>query len=457
MEFFLKLLKSLLNSLSSVKLAIFLLIFITAASVLGTLIPQQRNTAEYVAQFGQLAQVFIRFQITNLYHSGWFIALLYLFSLNIFVCTLTRFLPRLRRAVRPRLITDKKNILLLKINDSFGKNWRLAKSQEEFKKELSSRHYRLKAELKENRAFFSARKRTLGLFGSDLVHLGLLLVLAGGIISGSGGTREYLTLNEGQILPVLNADFKIRLDKFETEYHPNGRIKDWKSTLTVLENEKSILSKVVEVNHPLSYKGYVFYQSERGWDWSNPSFEIWIKKKKEPSFLKKKEIKIGENALIEGENIRLSALNFVPDFVRYDNKQVATRSLDPNNPAVLIEGWQEEEKIFSGWIFAKFPDFSQIHFVKEADFSFELRNFKGTPFSGIQASKDPGVNFIWLGCAVGLIGLSLAFYWQPREIKVYLEESQGKTEVVAGGIVSKNRESFQLEFEKIMTSLRRTK
>jgi cytochrome c biogenesis protein len=363
----------------------------------------------------------------------------------------------LRRAVRPRLITDKKNILLLKINDSFGKNWSLAKTQEEFKKELSSRHYRLKGELKGNRAFFSARKRTLGLFGSDVVHLGLLFVLAGGIISGSGGIKDYLTLNEGQILPVLKADFKIRLDKFETEYHPNGSVRDWKSTLTVLENEESILSKVVEVNHPLSYKGYVFYQSGAGWDWSNPSFEIWVKKKKNPSFLKKKEIKIGEKTLLEGENLWLSALNFVPDFVIGENKQVVTRSLDPNNPAVLIEGWQEEEKIFSGWIFAKFPDFSRIHFVKEADYSFELRNFKGTPFSGIQASKDPGVNFIWLGCIVGLIGLSLAFYWPPREIKVFLEESHGKTEVAAGGIVSKNREAFQLEFEKIMTSLRRIK
>ena len=443
--------------MSSVKLAIFLLIFITAASVLGTLIPQQRSTAEYVAQYGQLAHVFIRFQITDLYHSGWFIGLLYLFSLNIIVCTLTRFLPRWRRTVRPRLIPDKKNILVLKINDSFEKKWSLAKTQEEFKKELSSRHYRLKGELKGNRAFFSARKRILGLFGSDLVHLGLLFVLAGGIISGSSGTRELLTLNEGQILPVLKADFKIRLDKFETEFHPNGSVKDWKSTLTVLENEKSILSKIVEVNHPLSYKGYVFYQSERGWDWSNPSFEIWIKKTKDPSFLKKKEMKIGEKALIEGENIRLSVLDFVPDFVIGENKQVATRSLQPNNPAVLIEGWQEEEKIFSGWIFAKFPDFSRIHFVKETDYSFELRNFNGTPFSGIQATKDPGVNFIWLGCAVGLIGLSLAFYWPPREIKVFLEESQGKTEVAAGGIVSKNREAFQLEFEKIMTSLRRAK
>jgi len=56
-----------------------------------------------------------------------------------------------------------------------------------------------------------------------------------------------------------------------------------------------------------------------------------------------------------------------------------------------------------------------------------------------------------------MIGLALAFYWPPREIKIILKESQGKTEVIAGGIASKNREAFQSEFEKIMTSLRRLK
>jgi len=183
-----------------------------------------------------------------------------------------------------------------------------------------------------------ARKKTLGLFGSDIVHLGLLIILAGGIISGLAVFRENLSLSEGQILPILKADFKIRLDKFETEYYPNGSVRDWKSTLTVIENGKPHLSKIVEVNHPLSFKGFVFYQSSCGWNWTNPSLEIWVKKRNDESFLNKIELNLGEKAGLEGENIQISVRHFIPDFVINEKNEITTRSLQPNNPAAFIEG-----------------------------------------------------------------------------------------------------------------------
>ena len=40
-----------------------------------------------------------------------------------------------------------------------------------------------------------------------------------------------------------------------------GRPKDYKSKLKVLEQGKEVLSKTIEVNDPLTYKGYTFYQS----------------------------------------------------------------------------------------------------------------------------------------------------------------------------------------------------
>lgn len=48
-------------------------------------------------------------------------------------------------------------------------------------------------------------------------------------------------------------------------------IKDFKSTLKVLEDGQGVLTKTIEVNDPLEYKGYVFYQSsydEEGEQWS---------------------------------------------------------------------------------------------------------------------------------------------------------------------------------------------
>ena len=446
--------KSLIRFFSSVKLAIILLIIITAASIIGTLIPQQRGLEEYLARFGQWANLFHRFQLTVLYQSSWFRALLLLFSLNIITCTLTRISPKLRRFFRPKIESEAKKILSFKIKERFRKPWKMERSKEEIKRMFSTFHYRLKEEKKENRIFFLARKKTMGWFGSDVVHIGLLVILAGGVISGLGGLRDNLTLSEGQALPVPDSDFQIRLDKFKTEYYPNGSVRDWKSTLTVIKEEKSLLTKTIEVNHPLSYEGYLFYQSNYGWDWRNPTVEIWVKKRSDSSFLSKVEARIGEKVSIQDENIQFSVTHFIPDFVIDENNQITTRSLQPNNPAARIEGWQEDKQLFSGWIFAQFPDFERIHSTKETDLRFELKDFKTSQFSVLQVAKDPGVTWIWVGSSFLMVGLALAFYWPSREIRIILEETEGTTEVVAGGISSKSREAFQAEFEKIMSSLR---
>lgn len=47
-------------------------------------------------------------------------------------------------------------------------------------------------------------------------------------------------------------------------------IKDFKSTLTVIEDGKPVMTKVIEVNSPLSYKGIDFYQAN--YDPNNPKF-----------------------------------------------------------------------------------------------------------------------------------------------------------------------------------------
>jgi cytochrome c biogenesis protein len=449
--------KSLFKYFSSVKLAIVLLIIITAASMFGSLIPQQRSPEEYVARFGQWANLLQRLQFTNLYKSLWFSALLFLFALNIIVCTLDRLSPKLKKTFRPRLAVEAKDIAVLKTKEKLKKHMSLDPTRELVKKELSSRHYRIKETQKENKVFLYARKRILGWFGADIVHLGILIIIAGGIISGIGGFSWNLTFSEGRILDVPRAEFNLRLDKFETEYYPSGAVKDWKSTLTVLENEKPVLNKIVEVNHPLSYKGFVFYQSNYGWDWRNPSIEILAKKREDSSFSRKMELKIGERVKLEGEDIEVSVLEFIPDFVIGEKGQITSRSLKPNNPAAFIEGWQAEEKIFSGWIFAKFPDFDRIHSEKETNLTFELRDFKAGQLSIIQASKDPGANFIWVGCTLLMIGLFFAFYWPPREIRMVMEGAGNKTEITAGGIAAKSKDTFTSEFKNITESIRRSK
>ncbi len=448
--------KSLVRFFTSVRLAIILFIVIIIASILGTLIPQGRDAEEYLVRYGQLAALFERMQLTNLYRSFWYVALLSLFSLNILVCTLARLSPKLKRVFRPQIEVEAKNLLALKIKDRFKLPHDLGTAQKKIAKELATRHYRVKINETPERVYFLARKKMMGWFGSDVVHLGLLIILMGGILSGLLGFRENLTFFEGQTLPIPRAEFSVRLDKFVTEYYPDGRVKDWKSHLTVLEEGHPRAKKAVEVNHPLKHRGYLFYQSGYGWDWQDPVLDIQIKKNSDPTFEERFSLRLGEKRRLEKENLEVSALRFLPDFVLDERRQPATRSLEPNNPAVFLEARRGSEAIFSGWVFSKFPDFGRMHGTGSTDFSFEFKDVEARSYSVIQMARDPGVPLIWVGCTVLMLGLFLAFYWPVREVRMVLQETNGKCEVIAGGIASKGKEAFANAFLALMSDLRRT-
>jgi cytochrome c biogenesis protein len=456
--------KRLIKFFTSVKLAIVLLIILALASILGTLIPQGRSVEEYAARYGQISGLFGALQLTRLYHSFWFLALLGLFAVNITICTLERLGPKYRRAFSPRVESDPKGLLALKINARAKRSAPATEAAAEVRKLLEGARYRVRQAADGPRVHLLGRKKVWGLFGSDVVHVGLLVILAGGIISGQASIRADLSMAEGETKSAPKADFAVRLDKFTTEYYPDGSVKAWKSDLTVLEADKPVLSQTVAVNHPLTYKGYSFYQSSYGFNWDNPGVEVWAKSKSDPAFLRKFKIKVGERTLLDDPGkTTVAVTKFLPDFVLGDNNEPVNRSSQPNNPAAFVEGTRDGAKVFSGWIFANYPDFAQMHAANETDkdkatdLAFELKSFDAGQFSVLEAAKDPGVPLIWLGCGLLMLGLGLAFYWPTWEIKAVIDEVQGKADVVLGGLASKSREAFAAEFETLISPLRRQK
>ncbi|MBM3293233.1 MAG: cytochrome c biogenesis protein ResB [Candidatus Aminicenantes bacterium] len=449
--------KAFIRFFSSVKLAIALLIILTAASILGTLIPQGRSAAEYAARYGGLAGILVRFQFTDLYHSLWFIALLGFFGLNTAVCTLTRLSPKLRRARRPQVAADPKSLAARNPKDRFRRSEGLPAVRTEAEEALRAAGYRVRSEKAETRVSILGRKRIAGIFGPDVVHLGLLVLLAGGIVSGLGGFKTQIVLREGETAPVPKAAFEIRLDKFTTEYYPDGSVKDWTSAVTVLEDNAPLRTADIEVNHPLSHGGFNFYQMSYGFDWETASVEVLARKSGDPGFLKALELKPGERApLGDAEGTEIFLRRFLPDFVLGEGNRPETRSFQPNNPAVLIEGIREGRKVFEGWVFANFPDFARMHGTEADDLAFELKGFRAGQYSVLEAARDPGVPLIWAGCLLVMVGLGLAFYWPTCEIRAVLEEAPSKTEVVLGGQAAKGRDRFEKEFAAVAAALRRS-
>ena len=78
--------------LSSVKLAVVLLIILAIVSVIGTIIAQNEAPEQYLQEYSQATvNLFEVLGFFDLYHTWWFVFLLFLLTANLTVCTLERF------------------------------------------------------------------------------------------------------------------------------------------------------------------------------------------------------------------------------------------------------------------------------------------------------------------------------------------------------------------------------
>ena len=71
-------------------------------------------------------------------------------------------------------------------------------------------------------------------------------------------------------------------------------------------------------------------------------------------------------------------------------------------------------------------------------------------YTGLQVAKDPGVEIVWFGCILMMIGVYAAFFLSHRRIWVRIQGGS----VTVGGNASKNQGAFQIAFEGIVERLK---
>ena len=71
-------------------------------------------------------------------------------------------------------------------------------------------------------------------------------------------------------------------------------------------------------------------------------------------------------------------------------------------------------------------------------------------FTGLQVARDPGVNIVWVGCGLMILGIVMAFFLSHRRVWLRLSKgADGRMEVVLAGAANRNRLAFDKAFEKI--------
>ncbi len=436
---------------ASIKLAMFLFIVLAMTATIGTVIQQGERPEVYIKEYGEEAyRWFVRLGFTDVYHTWWFTSLLALLCVNSLTCFYKRF-PAIWRSMQQ----DKVGVTL-----PFVKNMKqTAEIQVEGSKErvaegilrmLAGKGYRVLAKNEPQEATLYATKGILGRVGAHMAHLSATVIVLGGLLGSLYGFQEFGVCLEGQTYHIPKGNFDLRIDKFWIDYYPNGAVQSYNSILTVLDGGQEATTKTITVNDPLVYKGIWFYQSSYGDAWDQVQMaRINIKDKRTDKVLHTVDLEWQKEAAIDKLGLKLAMTEFVADFGFNSNeKRVYSKSVEHQNPAIRLAITERQSVQAQPWIFYHYPDLFEI---QDSHYRFELVGYQPKKFTGLQITKDPGVNIVWIGSTLIVVGITLSSFIYHRRLwakVIPAPDGRGVT-VHLGGNTHKSQIDFQKEFRKL--------
>jgi cytochrome c biogenesis protein len=82
-----------------------------------------------------------------------------------------------------------------------------------------------------------------------------------------------------------------------------------------------------------------------------------------------------------------------------------------------------------------------------------LSGYHQVYYSGLELARDPGMNVVWIGSAILVIGLCIMFYLPHRKLWLVLEPTAEKLRLTVGGMSNRNKLGFEQEFHRILSNL----
>lgn len=428
----------------SLKLTLFLLISLSLTSIIGTILPQGALPPQYVAEISATKlQIYTKLGFFDMYHSWWFIALLYVFSMNLVSCSIKR-LPHVFKFVsEPTLVLGEgvRNSFPLKKELAFSGS--IDKAKERLS-EFLGKEFSAPVVTEHNGEYhLFAQKAAWCRLGVYVVHFSILVIFVGAIIGSLVGYKGFVAIVEGtsvnsfenkngQQMPL---GFEVLCEKFTASFYDTGAPKEFKSILTVLENGKPVpgYSQVkVIVNQPMTYKGITFYQSSYGQASEGGMHYITVASRNggTPEKITVQEgvpVTLKDGTIFKLLEATQEVRQFAPGF---------------SGPAARIE---VTRKGAAPQIFIAFKNFPEVNAQRGDALIFGYEGSNAKQYTGLQVAKDPGVWVVWLGCTLMIIGLCIAFFMSHK--RVWVVVSKGKAHMY--GNASKNQAAFQMQFEEI--------
>ena len=418
-----------LNWLSSLKIAILLLLIIAISCAFGTLIPQQESDQFYYENFNKNpflgllnGKILLLFEFNHIYTSFWFLFLLTWLGVALAVCSFRRQLPILKSALSWIDYKSPKQITKLSISQAIVTN-DLSKGLEKLKNNLIKNGWNVK----ETDGRIAARQGVIGRLGPILIHLGMILLMIGATYGSLNGKTIEKFLAPGRSIDLVNNNKEsgliIELENFKIERDPQGRAEQYRSIVNITEPNGENQSKEISVNYPLRYKGLTLYQA----DWSIAAITIEIGNSP--------KLQIPVNSITElGDQVWGTVIPTTKD-----GKEPILLTVNSETGPVKI---YDEDGIFITNLNINNKAKVKNNFIKIVNI---------IPSSGLLLKYDPGVPLVYTSFAVIIVGGSLSII-STKKIWVLYEKE--KSRIYIGGLSNRNLAGLSKEMPKFISLLK---
>jgi cytochrome c biogenesis protein len=439
----------------------------------------------------------------DMYHSWWFVLLLMLFAANLLICSLDRF-PSIWGTVRsPAKPIADEHVKSIPIKREFTLKGNPEKFKARVESAVRAAGFRAAQADEPSGYQFYAQKGSFTRLGVFITHLSIIVIMIGAIIGIFFGFKGQMNVPEGSLdnvvitrtgalspqevverrvimnsldasdgdvaraaatlgveearlrtrmkrLGIIPLGFSIRCDDFDVSFYGGSDMpKEYTSVLAVIDHGREVLSKRIEVNDPLRYKGITFYQSSYGPLSDSQNFVFILKASSKTGKTETFRLKAGEDFTIPGTGVEASVNDYSPALAFSQDGRPFTYTEMMNNPAVQLEVKSGKDEYLK-WIVKRFP----VTWTLPGGDTVELVDIWRAQYTGLQVRHDPGVWVVYLGCITMALGLYIAFFMSHRKVWVKVAGDKGSTRFMVGGYANKNREGFERKIEKMASLLR---
>ena len=409
---------------SSVRLAVILILVITGLSLLGALLIQvpseiaknpqlYSNWVDTVARskVGIWTPFLSVLRLFNVFSSLWFIIACTLLMLNIFICSVNRW-SNISLSLRGGVVKQNENFYLNDNDHAELKDIQapVAEAAMISKKILKGRGYRTQTESDENSIYIAADKNRYCRLGTYFSHFSLILFVLAFVAGNYFGFRDVsFTVPVGSIRNIgHDTALSLQLISFVDEYYDNGTPKGYRSEVVLYENSQPVKQAVIQVNHPLTYKGIRFYQSYFG-----PAAKVQVR---------------DENGNdVFNDNVPMDSSFFMEGARRYEgffalhlpeanlyNIRLISSAVNAEDPIIPADYIAVDISQDSRQIDFKLVKLGTSKVVGGLEFTF----LEESKYSGFQVSKDPMSILIWIASILFIIGICAVFYFPYRQVWV---------------------------------------